>query len=152
MKTLERKRIGRRIAFLITGVVLLACSAGPYSFSRYYEPLKEEEPYHEKGREYTLGSVTARPQDFVDQLIGWFGVVKKIERQKDGRYLVQFAFHKHKERHLCEGETASSCRVTINQRSSGRFSALLEIKPEHLIPSLDKIQPGTLMKVYGTVR
>ena len=62
------------------------------------------------------------------------------------------SFHTHKERHLCESETSSSCRVTVNFKSTGGFSVLLSLKGEDLIPGLDKVQSGTLMRVFGKVR
>ncbi len=128
------------------------CGAGPYGFSRYYEPLKAEEAYHEQSNVFTYSAVTARPQDYVGRLIGWFGVVEKVEAAPDGRHLVRLTFHAHKERHLCETEVSSSCRVTVNFKSTGTFSIWLALRGPDLIPSLDKVQPGTLMRVFGKVR
>ena len=132
--------------------VTSACGAGPYGFSRYYTPTNEEEPFDESSREFTFGAVTARPKDFRDQLISWFGIVESIRPADDGRYLVRLSYHKHRKRHLCEGETESSCRVTVNQKSTGGFTAVLTLRPEDLVPSLEKVQPGTLMRVFGKVR
>ncbi len=129
-----------------------ACGAGPYGFSRYYTPIDEEKSYDESSREFTYGAVTARPKDYQDQLIGWFGVVESVKPADDGRYLIRLSYHKHKERHLCEGETESTCRVTVHYKSTGGFTAVLTLRPEDLIPSLEKVQPGTLMRVFGKVR
>ena len=136
---------------LLTAAIA-GCGSGPYSYARYYEPLEAERPYHETSREFTLGAVTARPQDFDGQLIAWFGIVEKVLDTKDGRSLVRLSFHKHKNRHLCEGETESTCRVTVNQGSTGKFAAAVFLKPEDMKPGLDKIQPGTLMRIIGKVR
>ena len=139
-------------ALFLAALSATACGAGPYGFSRYYTPTKEEAPFDEGSREFTYGAVTARPKDFQDQLIGWFGVVKSVKPADDGRYLVRLAYHKHKTRHLCEGETESTCRVTVNHKSTGEFTAVLNLRPKDLMASLDKIQPGTLMRVFGKVR
>jgi hypothetical protein len=139
-------------ALLLAAIALSACGAGPYGFSRYYTPTKDEKNFDATSHEFTYGAVTARPRDFQDQLIGWFGVVKSVKPAEDGRHLVRLAFHKHKERHLCEGETESTCRVTVNHKSTGEFTAVLSLRPEDLVPSLEKVQPGTLMRVFGKVR
>lgn len=129
-----------------------ACGAGPYGFSRYYEPLDAEEPYHEKSRDVPYGVVAARPFDYQDTLLAWFGIVEGIEPMKDGRFLVRLSHHKHKDRHLCFDETSSSCRVTVHFKSSGNFSVAMHLNPEDMVPGLNKIQPGTLMRVFGKVR
>ena len=71
---------------------------------------------------------------------------------KQGRYLVRMTFHSHKQRHLCETEVRSSCRVTVNFKPSGGFSSLLDLRGEDMIPGLDKVQPGTLIRVFGKVQ
>jgi hypothetical protein len=130
----------------------LACGAGPYGFSRYYQPSDSEKPYHEKAIDIPYGVVAARPYDYKDSLIAWFGIVEKIEPMKDGRFMVSLSHHRHKDRHLCYDEPQSSCRVTVHFKSSGEFSAALFLKPEDIVPGLDRVQPGTLMRVFGKVR
>lgn len=140
------------LSILLTGgTLLMGCGAGQYGYARYYVPLDEEEPYEAASRVFTYGAVTARPHDYIDQLIGWFGIVKAVKATRDGRHLVKMTFHTHKARHLCESEVSSSCRVTVNYKSTGEFSALLDLQGEDLIPSLDKVQPGTLLRVFGKV-
>jgi len=145
----------RRPSLLLLSMLMgsvAGCGAGPYGFSRYYEPIKQEKSYHEKAQTFTSGAVTSRPQDYTDKLIGWFGIVEKVEATKDGHHLVRLSYHAHKSRHLCETEVSSSCRVTVHYKSTGGFSALLDLRPEDMIPGLDKVQPGTLMRVFGKVQ
>ena len=137
---------------ILAALTLLGCGAGQYGYARYYEPLKEEEPYQETSKEFTFGAVTARPQDYTGQRIAWFGIVEKVQATKDGRSLVRLSFHTHKQRHLCEGETESTCRVTVHHKSTGGFSAALTLRPKDTVPGLDKVQAGTLMRVFGRVR
>ncbi len=145
--TMQISLVGVAFAWLVT-----ACGAGPYGFARYYEPNDDEKQFHERATTVPYGVVASKPQDFENVLVAWFGIVEKAELIKDGRHLVRMTHHQHKERHLCADETSSSCRVTVNFKSSGGFSAALLLKPEDLVPGLDKIQPGTLMRVFGQVR
>ena len=151
---IKKKRIVATIlsAGILSALVVAGCGPGPYGFARYYVPSEAEEPFHTQAREYSYGIVAADPDDFEGQLIAWFGIVEKVTETQDGRWLVRLSHNKHRERHLCESESSSSCRVTVHFKSSGGFSALLDIEPKDLVPSLDKIQPGTLMRVFGRVR
>ncbi len=145
-----------RIAFICCIVwsflLVQACGSGPYGFTRYYMPSDSEEPFDKQARELPYGVVAANPDDYQEQLIGWFGIVQKVEQTQDGRYKVRMSHNQHKERHLCADDTNSSCRVTVHFKSSGGFSAILSLRPEDLVPGLDKVQPGTLMRVFGRVR
>ncbi len=132
--------------------LLCGCGAGPYGFARVYEPSEVEKPYHDRSRGYPFGIVAAKPHEFQGQLIAWFGIVKSVKQTEDGRYWIRMSHNTHRERHLCDGETNSSCRVTVHFKSTGEFSALLHIDQKDLVPSLDKIQPGTLLRVFGSVR
>ncbi len=136
------------------GALLLAagCGTGPYGFSKYYATLESEEPFHNQARELAYGVVAANPDDFQEQLIAWFGIVQKVEKTQDGRYVVRMSHNQHKDRHLCSSDANSSCRVTVHFKSSGGFSAVLTLRPEDVVPGLDKVQPGTLMRVFGRVR
>ncbi len=136
--------------FLLTAVIFVSsCGPGIYGYSKTYSPLKDEKVYYDTAREFTYAAVASRPQDFKDYLLGWFGIVESITPSADGRYLVKMQFHKHRARHLCDGETKSTCRVTVNQRSTGVFTVKLKIREQDLVPGLDKIQPKTLIRVYG---
>jgi hypothetical protein len=156
-RTDNRKRPNMKTSLLLLGAIcaactLSACGPGPYGFSRYYTPTKEEAPFDETSLEFTYGAVAARPQDYEGRLIGWFGIVESVKPAEDGRFLVRMAFHKHKERHLCEGETESTCRVTVNHKATGGFTAILALRPEDQMASLDKVQNGTLIRVFGKLR
>ena len=138
-----------------SAVVFLLCSGcgpGLYGFSKYYVPSDAEEPLDKQAREYPYGTVAAKPSEFKGQLIAWFGIVESVTKTEDGRFLVRLSHNKHLDRHLCENETDSSCRVTVNFRSSGGFSVLLDLLPEDTLPSLNRIQAGTLIRVFGRVR
>ena len=152
-KQVEMKQRGFVFLSIATAAVALSgCGAGTYGFSRYYTPTDEEEPFHETSREFTYGAVTARPRDFRDQSVSWFGVVQSVKQTADGRQTIRLAYHKHKERHLCEGETESTCRVTIHHKSTGGFTAVVRLRSQDQSSGLEKVRPGTLMRVFGKVR
>jgi hypothetical protein len=140
------------LALATAALIAVGCGAGQYGFSRHYTPLDDEEQYYEQSKEYPYESVTSDPADYDGKMLRWFGIVKKVEPTDDGRYRVQMSHQKHEDRHLCEGETHSSCRVTVHFKSSGAFSALLDLRQEDVVPGLDKVQPGSLVHVYGKVR
>jgi hypothetical protein len=145
-----------RIFFLSLALLALffstACGPGPYGFARYYEPTKAEKPFFEQAEKHPYSIVAAKPDKYQDRLIAWFGIVQAVKATSDGRYLIHLTHNKHKQRHLCEGESSSSCRVTVHHKSTGGFSAVIDLRPADLRPGLDKVQPGTLMLIYGKVQ
>ncbi len=141
-----------RILLIVSLTLVAACGPGQYGFARYYEPCEPEEPFDNQARDFSYGAVAASPDKYQEQLISWFGIVQKVEATQDGRYRVRMSHNRHKDRHLCGDDTNSSCRVTVHYKSSGGFSAILSLRPEDVVPGLDKVQPGTLMRVFGRVR
>ncbi|MDD5306038.1 MAG: hypothetical protein PHU25_01835 [Deltaproteobacteria bacterium] len=128
------------------------CGAGQYGFSRYYVPLDDEESYDEQGKEYGYGDVTSSPSSFEGKLIAWFGVVEKVTQAPDGRYLIALSHRQHQERHLCDDDSSGSCRVTVHFKTSGGFSAIVALTATDTSPGLNKVQPGSLLRVFGKVR
>ena len=144
---------GRRtLCTMICCAALSACGAGQYGFSQTYAPLDDEEPFHESGTELVYEEVNGDPAAFDGKLIAWFGVVEKVTLTDDGRYEIQLSHHKHQPRHLCDSDADDSCRVTVHFASAGGFSALVKLTPEDTTPGLDKVQPGSLLRVFGKLR
>jgi len=146
---------GPHIARLTAATVAFAlagCGAGQYGFSRYYVPLDEEESYDEQGKDYPYGDVTSGPASFDGKLIAWFGVVEKVTPAPDGRFQIALSHRQHQERHLCDDDSSGSCRVTVHFKSSGGFSAIVALSAADAMPGLDKVQPGTLLRVFGKVK
>ncbi|MCU0660873.1 MAG: hypothetical protein MUC50_00935 [Myxococcota bacterium] len=135
----------------VVALFFLGCGAGPYSYSRTYVPNGVERPLLEQAKSPHWAAVDTRPQDFDGQLIDWFGVVLSLENGKDGKSLVRLSHAVHQNRHLCEGESSRSCRVTIGEVSSGEFSALLALHQKDLRNDPDKLQTGSLLHVFGKV-
>jgi len=133
-------------------LMFTACGAGRYGFSKTYLPNAEEKTYHEQSKEFGYTDINSNPADYRNKLISWFGIVRKVTLTDDGRYQVQMSHRKHSDRHLCSSESNSSCRVTVHFKSSGNFSVLLNLKPSDTQAGLDKVQPGSLLRVFGKVR
>ena len=141
--------IGGALQTLTAAFLLSACGAGQYGFSRYYVPLEEEESYHDQSREYTYTEISTKPENYKGRMIAWFGIVEKVTPTDDERFLVKLTQHQHKDRHLCSGESNGSCRVTVHFKSYGSFSTFIALRREDIVPGLDRVQPGTLMRVFG---
>lgn len=139
----------RRSALPLLVVLLAACGgAGPYGYSREYVPLSDEEDWIEREQRVTYEEVRRDPEDFRSATVGWFGVVTGLDTSGD-RARVALSFRTHRERHLCEDERDSSCRVTVSERSSGPFTAIVSLRPEDL-NGQDRVWQGSLLKVYGS--
>ena len=144
-----RRRDVTRVAFVLcVAGIAEACGAGPYGFAREYVPLADEEAYLEDVAEVTYHDVRAEPGDYRDAFLGWFGVVTGLEDGVDGRHVVAASFRVHQPRHLCNDATEASCRVTVSERDSGPFSAVLRLRAEDL-SGQDRLWLGSLIKVYG---
>lgn len=123
--------------------------AGPYSYSRSYEPLDDEEPYVGQAMPYSYEDVRRDPDGHKGELLAWFGTVDTVAGQ-GGKTRVALSQRLHRTRHACSGDSDSTCRVTISPKVGGPFTALLEVQPEHR-SGRDRIAPGSLLKVYGRV-
>jgi hypothetical protein len=152
MKNWPGDRVFLPFLILLAPLFSTACGPGPYGFARYYAPTKAEKPFFEQAGKYPYRIVAADPDKYQDTLIAWFGIVQAIEATKNGRYLIHLTYNKHKERHLCDGDSSSSCRVTVHYKSTGRFSSVTRLRAADIEPGLDKAQPGTLMLIYGKVQ
>jgi hypothetical protein len=142
----------RALCPLFAAAALTGCGAGQYGFAKEYAPLDDEEPYDAEGTELVYEEVNGDPAAFDGKLIAWFGVVEKVALGDDGRHQIQLSHRKHQPRHLCESDASDSCRVTVHFKSAGGFTAFVRFRPEDTVPGLDKVQPGSLLRVFGKVR
>lgn len=131
--------------------LMLGCSgAGRYGYSRQYVPLSEEEPFARRTNETVYDEVRRMPDHFRGQTVSWFGVVSDVQSARNGVYRVVMQVRTHQDRHLCEDETDGSCRVTINERDVGPFTALVRLSPEDAHGE-NRVQATSLLRVYGEV-
>lgn len=132
--------------------MLLGCaSAGRYGYAREYVYLPDERAYGERADETAVYDEVRRfPERFNDRLISWWGIVTDVELSSNGPARVTMQLRTHQARHLCADETETSCRVTINERDGGSFTALITLAPEDQVGE-NRVQPFSLLRVYGTV-
>jgi hypothetical protein len=142
----------RIFLFIVLFVIFAACSGGRWNFARTYYPGSGEKAYYKQAITPPFLNVNKTPEDFENETISWFGIVKKVETSDDGHYILTLSHHTHQPRHLCETESNESCRVTVNAKSAGDFSILLTIKPEDIAPGTERLQKQSLLHIYGQVR
>jgi hypothetical protein len=134
---------------LLTFLVLAACGGADYGYSRTYSPLDQENQLLRTAVLPGYEEVHTNPAAFRSQTIAWFGAVSSVEPGPNGHTLVHFGFRTHQDRHLCADETGGSCRVTVSDRSSGPFSALIALSPADTTGQ-DQVALGSLMRVFGS--
>ena len=123
--------------------------AGRYGYARSYVYYGNEAPYGRRAHDALYDEVRRLPDRFNQQLISWFGVVTSVTTSgAESRLGMQLRIHQ--ERHLCEDESESSCRVTVSESDGGPFTAVLRLAPEDQIGE-NRLQPGALVRVYGTL-
>lgn len=139
----------RSLAALFVVLAAGCAGAGPYSYSRSYEPLSEEEPYVGEALPYSYEDIRRDPEGHKGELLAWFGTIDSIEGS--GRQVrVALDQRLHRSRHACSGDSDSTCRVTISPKVGGPFTAVLTVQPQHT-SGRDRLAPGSLLKVYGRV-
>lgn len=144
--------MGAMVAMAAVASAFLQCnSGGRYGYSREYIYLPEEQPFAQRADDTAVYDEVRRlPDRFNDHVLTWWGVVSAVEPGTDGSTRVTMQLRTHQARHLCEDETDGSCRVTINDRDGGSFTAVLRLNAEDLNGE-NRLQPLALVHVYGTV-
>ena len=129
---------------------LAGCGGGTHGFAREYSPLGEEDEYFETASPVGYEEVRRDPAAFASSTVGWFGIVANVEADSSGRAVVSLTHRIHQPRHLCQDERASSCRVTVSDRSNGTFTTTLTLRPEERESGEDRLWIGSLVKIYGS--
>jgi hypothetical protein len=142
--------VNRNVIFVLgAAIVMAACGGGQYGYDREYVPLSEEESLMANVATVSYEDVRRDPADYRAATLGWFAVVTSVERDAQGRTLIHGNHRIHQARHLCSDETAGSCRVTVSDRESGPFTAVVDIHPEDREGDA-RLWGGSLVKVYGS--
>jgi hypothetical protein len=90
------------------------------------------------------------PDLYRDRVVNWFGVVTAVEAGASGSARIALQVRTHQDRHLCEDEGETTCRVTVSQRDGGPFTAVVTLRPEDALGE-NQVQPNSLLRVFGTV-
>ncbi len=137
---------------LVSLSALAGCaSAGRYGYAREYVYLSEERAYGDRADESAVyDEVRRMPDRYGDRLLSWWGIVSDVETAANGAARVTLQLRTHQARHLCEDETDASCRVTINDRDGGSFTAVVTLSADDQAGE-NRVQPLSVMRIYGTV-
>jgi len=129
----------------------LGCAgAGPFGHARTYVPLAEEETRAASAEEAVYDEVRRMPDGFQGRTLAFFGVVEAVEAGDGGTMRLSLQQRTHQERHLCEDDSERSCRVTVNARDGGPFTAVLTLRPGDR-DGEQRVQRGSLVRVFGTL-
>ena len=140
----------RLISIVLFMTTLTACGGNHFGFARTYTALSEERDLLRTERDVTFEDVRRTPQNFKDANLGWFGVVTDVSEADNGRVRVLLSYRIHQDRHLCYDERVDSCRVTVSDRETGQFTALLTLHAGDDDDGRDRLAPGSLIKLYGS--
>ena len=139
------------LALASASMIAGCASAGRYGYAREYVYLSDERAYGDRADETAVYDEVRRlPDRFNDRLISWWGIVTDVETSSNGAARVTMQLRTHQARHLCEDETEASCRVTINDRDGGSFTAIVTLSPDDQVGE-NRVQPLSVLRVYGTV-
>jgi hypothetical protein len=135
-------------------LMIAGCGGGRYGYAQTYEPWGDENTYLSREVELSWQDAVRFPDRHRDDLVGWFGIVQRIEHvdRQSGLARLLLEMRIHQQRHLCADENGTSCRVTISDRPIGPFTANVRLRPEDLTDGPERLWTGSLVKVYGHVR
>lgn len=142
--------MGRGSVVLAWVILVAACGgAGPWGHARHYEPVDgAEEDAMERAREVPLEDVRRDPAAHRSSFVGWFGVVTQREVGANGQASLRLSYRTLQPRNLCTEPSDDSCRVTVSDRTTGDFTALVVLRPDDSEGEL-RVWEGSLVRVYG---
>ena len=140
-----------RRLILALPLVLLGChSAGPYGFSRTYQPLSAEAAASEGAREYDPVMAERDKDDWRKGTVSLYGVVKSRAAAKDGGAYVTLSMRTLSERNLCDDFDEETCRVTVSDHEHATVHAKLKLASEDEIGQYS-VGKGSLLRIVGKI-
>ena len=138
----------RRLALALP-LLLLGChSAGPYGYSRTYQPLSAEDSAAEGAREYDPVMAERDKEAWKKGSVSLFGVVKSRAAAKDGGAYVLLSMRTLSDRNLCDEFDEDTCRVTVSEHEHATLHATLKLSSEDDIGQYS-VGKGSLLRVIG---
>ena len=135
--------------FLLASLALLGChSAGPYGFSREYQPLSAEQSATEGAREYDPVMAERDKEDWKKGTVSLFGVVKTRTAAKDGGAYLSLSMRTLSPRNLCQDFDEETCRVTVSEHEHATLHATLKLANEDDLGKYS-VGKGSLLRVVG---
>ncbi len=138
----------RRFALALP-VLLLGChSAGPYGYSRTYQPLSAEDSAANGAREYDPVMAARDKEDWKKSPVSIFGIVKARSQSKDGGAYLTLSMRTLSDRNLCDDFDEDTCRVTVSEHEHAVVHASLKLSSEDDIGE-HSVGKGSLIRVIG---
>jgi len=138
----------RRFALALP-LLLLGChSAGPYGYSRTYQPLSAEESAADGAREYDPVMAERDKDAWKKATISLYGIVKSRTQAKDGSAYVQLSMRTLSDRNLCDDFDEDTCRVTVSEHEHATLHATLKLSSDDDIGQYS-VGKGSLLRVIG---
>lgn len=136
----------------VVGLLGLAgcASGGRYGYARTYVALDDEASWVTRAEEPVYDELRRSPEPFRGRVVSFFGTVQSVGRGTSGPWRLALQVRTHQERHLCEEESESTCRVTVSARDGGAFTAVVNLRPEDA-DGENRLQTNSLVRVFGTV-
>lgn len=138
----------RRIAFVLPFLLFACHSAGPYGFSRTYQPLSAEEAAAQGSREYDPVMAARDKDDWKKGSVSLYGVVKARSQSKDGSAYLTLSMRTLSDRNLCDDFDEDTCRVTVSDHEHAIVHANLKLASEDDIGE-HSVGKGSLLRVIG---
>jgi hypothetical protein len=135
---------------LLLTVLFAGChSAGPYGYSKTYEPLADEERATARAREYDPIMAQREPEAWRKTPVALFGVVTTRGAGPSGSAYLTLSVRRREQRNLCiNGNDEDTCRVTVTDADFGIVHALVPLRPEDDFGE-HSVGAGSLVRVVG---
>ena len=135
----------------LLGLVGSGCaSGGRYGYARTYVALDDESPWVTRAEEPVYDELRRTPEPYRGRVVSFFGMVRSVGRGESGAWRLALQVRTHQERHLCEEESESTCRVTVSARDGGAFTAVVNLRPDD-VDGENRLQTNSMVRVFGTV-
>ena len=138
----------RRVVFVLPFLLLGCHSAGPYGFSRNYQPLSAEESAVDGAREYDPVMAERDKEDWKKNTTSLFGVVKSRTSAQDGGAYLTLSMRTLSDRNLCDDFDEDTCRVTVSEHEHATVHATLKLSSEDDIGQFS-VGKGSLVRIVG---
>lgn len=137
------------LSFVLSLALVPACGGGgQYGYAHEYSTIGGEDAYLRRAVDTSYEEVRrARVED--QTFVGWFGVVVEPPVTEGGVTRLTLSLRAHQDRHLCSSGSSDSCRVTVSEREIGRFTALVQLRPEDVTEGPTRMNVGSLVRIYG---
>lgn len=139
-----------RFVLMLVPIAALGCGAGPYGYSRTYEPLDAEAAATSGVTEYDPVMAQRQPEDWASKKVTLFGVVRD-RKDQGGIADLTLSVRKLEGRNACETSAEDSCRTTVSDTEFAVLHARVTIDDPNDVAGPESLGFGSLVRVVGTL-